>query len=219
MGAFALPGGDGRLSNLKEERMKVLKILAPVLIVLLAVSCAQPPKAEIDAAKAALADAQTAEASVYAPDSYAKAEAAVAAVDSSVAAKKYKEAKTQAVEAKTLAETAKTDAATAKDQAKADVTALVAELQQASQALAQLADQAQKTKGIKFDFVGFKTQMDAGQQAFAAIQASVDGGKYLDAKTAATALKDQIAQATTALQAAIDAAKKPVAKTTSTKKK
>ncbi len=183
--------------------MKHLKILAPVLLVLLAVGCARIPQAEIDQAKAALDAAKTAEAALYAPQALQDAEAAVQAIDAAVQAKNFKQAGEQAVQAKSLAEKAAADAAAGKEQVKGEVTQLLAELPQSFTDLEALAAKAKARRGVKVDFNALGAEMEAGKAAFAEIQADFDAGKFADAKTKALAVKEKVAAASDLLSKSI----------------
>jgi hypothetical protein len=188
----------------------------------MAVGCAKPPMAEIDAAKAALQAAVDGGAGDYASASLRDAQNAVQALDAEVQAqtkkfalmRSYKQAATLAASAKAAGEKALADANAGKEAAKQASAALLEQAKAASAAAMDAIAHAPKGKGTEMDLQAMNndlqsvaTQISEGEAAWAA-------GKYLEAKAKfesalnqANNVKGMIDQAKAAKDAAKAAAK------------
>jgi len=113
---------------------KVLMGLAAIAMVAVLSSCGKVPQAEIDAANAAIAAAQTAEANVYVPTEFAAVQDSMNAINAAVEAqkgklfKKFGPIKEKLTATVTLANKVAADAATKKEEVKAEVTSLMASI-------------------------------------------------------------------------------------------
>lgn len=194
--------------------MKYLKVVALVLVVALAASCAAKiPQKDLDAANTAFTDAQNAKADVYAPTEFQAAQDAKTALDTELAAqealasgKSYKQTTTLA---KTLLDTAtkaKDAAAANMETVKNDAATLVTEVQGAFATVKAESEAASKDarKAAKagLNVKAIAAQVAAEEQAIATAQAANDAQDYASAKDQLTTLKDEIAQ----LQASLEAA-------------
>jgi hypothetical protein len=195
--------------------MRYLKALIPLILVLGLVTCAKPPQADIDAAKASVDTvAKNADVTAYAPnslkaaqDSYAKLKAEVDAQAAKGAlSRNYDLTKTLVTQTKAAADKAKADAQKAKDQAKADATALIAGIKaQFPDVDKQLATALKSTKkAVKTTATAMKPQVEQAKLTVAEAEQDLANGNYASAKAKAEA----VAQAITDGKAALDAAAK-----------
>ena len=184
-------------------RNKNLMMGALVLsVALVATGCAKPPQIELDAAKAAMTEAQ-AEAQKYAPEAWTKVNDAMTAATTEIDAqnakfalfRSYTKAKdllaavgTEAASAKTQAaankEIAKNEAGTAIQAAKDAVTA-------AQTAMTELDACKRKPKGYAKDMEMLKASWDSQNAQIGDLDAKMAAEDFLGARTAADALKGQ----------------------------
>lgn len=185
--------------------------LLVLVVVVLAVGCAKPPQAELDAMKAALQAAEQAEAPKYAAADWDKAQQAVNAANAEVEAqnakfalfRSYTRAK-QLIDEATAAANAAKDAGVAGKQkamneAREAIDAAKASLTAAQEALAALEKCRRKPKDLRKDLEaqkgnldGFATQVDQLENAFSQED-------YFGAKAQAESLKGQIDNITSEL--------------------
>ena len=187
--------------------MKYLKVVLPILIVLLVGACAQPPKADIDAARAAVAAAaKNADIVAYAPDTLKSAQDKLAQMEAELTAKHYDKVKALALDAKATAGTAANDAARNKEKAQADATALIAALKQALPDAAKKLAAAKRVRGIKLDFAALARQLGDAQVAVADAEQDLSNGAFASALQKATAVQTQLTDGEKAIADAIQAA-------------
>ena len=178
------------------------------------VACATPPKADIDAAKTAISDAEAAGAAEYATDSLKAAQDAQAALDAELKAqegtwmKSFDKAKELATAAKAAGEKATTDATAGKEKAKAEATQGIADAKAAlTEAQAMLA-KAPKGKGTAADLAAMKTDLETAATTITEAEAALGNVKYLDAKAKAESAKTAAGTVKAAIEAAMAAKKK-----------
>ncbi|OHD20461.1 MAG: hypothetical protein A2Y38_06705 [Spirochaetes bacterium GWB1_59_5] len=129
-----------------------------IVAVALAVSCAKPPVAEMEAANQALTKAEAdADARLYAPDSLTKARDLIARMKAGSDEKRYDDAKTLAAEAVVAAEKAIQDGVSGKAKAKSDATSLIATVKATLAEVQQAFAAARKVRGIKLDATAVDT--------------------------------------------------------------
>jgi len=187
--------------------MKYLKVILPILVALLVGACAQPPKADIDAARSAVAAAEkNADIVSYAPDTLKSAQDKLAQMETELAAKHYDKVKALALDAKATAGTAANDAARNKQKAQADATALIAALKQALPDTAKKLAAAKRVPGIKLDFAGLTKQLGDAQVAVADADNDLSAGNFASALQKANAVQDQLTAAQKAVSDAIQLA-------------
>jgi hypothetical protein len=187
--------------------MKYLKVMFPILIVLLVAACAQPPKADIDAARAAVAAAgKNADIVAYAPDTLKSAQDKLAQMETELTAKHYDKVKALALDAKATAGTAANDAARNKQKAQADATALIAALKQALPDAARQLAAARRVRGIRLDVAGLSRQLGDAQVAVADAEKDLSDGNFASALQKATAVQDQLTAAQKTVSDAIQVA-------------
>jgi len=189
--------------------MRYLKVLVPVVLVAALGACAKPPQADIDAAKAAVAEAaQNADIVEYAPDTLKTAQDKLAQMQTELDAKHYDKVKSLALEAKAAAETAATDASKGKEKAQTDATALIESLRQALPEATQRLTAAKKVKGLKLDFGTFTKQLADARTAIADAQKDLDSGDFASALQKATTIQAQLADGDKMISDAVAALKK-----------
>ncbi|MCL4306184.1 hypothetical protein KJZ99_09740 [bacterium] len=186
--------------------------VAPLLFL---AGCAEPPKAESDAANAALQAAKTAEADQYAGQAYNAARdtlnAALAAVkeqDGKFALfRNYDAAKAQLVKATEMANQAGQAAAAEKDRLKNELTTMQMELVAALAAADTALMKAPVGKGNKADIELIKSDLSAARTAFDAAVADFNQGKYLTARTKMQTVRQRVTNITNEIATATEKAK------------
>jgi trimeric autotransporter adhesin len=195
------------------KRILILPVIAGVAM--LSVACAKEPTDALNAAKTALAAAETAGATDYAPDAMAAAQTAQAALEAELKAQSEKFALTRsyakatelAAAAKTAADAAAAQAVTGKEQAKAEAIALVAGVRTAVETAKQALAKAPKGKGSAADLEAMKSDVAGVETSLADIDAAITAGSFKDAKVKAEAAKATLDKIVADVQAAIDAKK------------
>jgi hypothetical protein len=199
--------------------MRKTKIVMPLLLlgVAMAVGCAKPPTADIEAAKASLQQAEAADAATYAPASLREAQNAVQQMDAEVAAqskkfalmRSYKQAATLAANAKAAADKAKTDADAGKEAAKQASEQLKGQAQTALDEATAALKEAPKGKGTEADLAAMNNDLQSVASQIAEGDAAYQAGRYNEAKAkfesainAANNVKSMVEQAKAAKGAA-----------------
>jgi hypothetical protein len=173
--------------------MKYAKVFLPIALALVIGACAKPPQADIDAARAAVADAaKNADIVAYAPDTLKSAQDKLAQMETELTAKHYDKVKALALDAKATAGSAANDAVKGKEKAQADATALIAALKQALPDASKKLAAAKKVKGIKLDFAGLTKQLSDAQAAIADAEKDMTDGNFASALQKATAVQTQL---------------------------
>jgi hypothetical protein len=155
--------------------MKYLRIALPLLAFALVLSscAAKLPKAEVDAANAAFAEAQTAQADVLAADSFKAAVAANEALQANLNAKDYGKTKPLAKTLLDASKKAAADAVSGLEAAKANVAQLGTDIA-AEAASVQKNLKAAVAKKAKVDAKAIKAALAAEPKALADAQALTD---------------------------------------------
>ena len=192
-----------------------VKFLVIILGLALTVAgCGAPPKADMDAAKAALDSATAAGAGEYAGASLTAAQDAQTALDAELKAqggnwfKSYTKAKELAAAVKTAGEKAAADAATGKDTARNEATAAIGEAKTLLTEAQALLAKAPKGKGSAADIEAMKTDLATAATAITEAEGALSGGKFLGAKAKAEAARNTASTVKTAVEAAMAAKKK-----------
>ncbi len=182
--------------------MRYLRPLVFFVTLLCIASCAKPPQAEIDAAKAALdAAAKNADVVTYAPDSLRVAQDKMAALDAELSAqakrtvlsRNYDLAKSLALEAADDARKAAADAVATKEQVARDASSLVEEVTTAIPLFESKVWAARRVPRIKMDFIAPLALLPAQARAtLADAQKDISGGAFATAKAKLMAVKDQL---------------------------
>jgi hypothetical protein len=200
------------LGVVMNKTMMRLSLLIAICIAssLLFIGCASAPTAEINATKAAIAEAQTEDVQTYATDSLKAAEDLLAQATSEVQTQEaknglsrdFKAASTLLKQAKDAAVKAQADAVANKAKTKADAEALIAglatQLADAKKALAT----APKGKDTKAELEALQNDLRGADEAAAAASTAIAQGKFMDAlgqaKTAKEKAEGVVAQVTAA---------------------
>ena len=180
---------------------------AVLALALAAVACAKPPQADIDAAKAAMDDAQPS-AEKWATPEWQAAQSSMSAAQAEIDAqnqkwiKNYDKAKELLAQAKADAEKAKTAAATNMETAKNEANTAVADATTALEAAKTAVAGAPKGKDTKADLALFQQDLDGLATTLSEAQTALQSEDYMTArdkansvKEKATSISDQIAQA------------------------
>lgn len=186
--------------------MKYTKVFLPIVLALIVGACARPPQADIDAARASVADAaKNADIVAYAPDTLKSAQDKLAQMETELTAKHYDKVKALALDAKATAGTAANDAARGKEKAQADATALIAALKQALPDASKKLAAAKRVRGIKLDFAGLTKQLSDAQAAVADADKDLTDGNFAMALQKATAVQAQLSDGEKAIADAVQA--------------
>jgi chromosome segregation ATPase len=183
------------------KRTLWLTALVLVTAVVAMGGCAKPPEAEIEAARQAMASADTAEAQTWAPEAYQEAQAAMDAVQTEINAqaekfaltRSYDEAKRLVAEAQATAEAAQQAAIEGREAARNAAQAALetgrATLEQASTLLTELEACKRRPKGFETDVAALRATLEGLQAQHAEAQAAFDGGDYQQAQAGAEAVQ------------------------------
>jgi hypothetical protein len=194
------------------KRTLWLTALVLVTAVVAMGGCAKPPEAEIEAARQALASADTAEAQTWAPEAYQEAQAAMDAVQTEVNAqaekfaltRSYDEAKRLVAEAQAKAEAAQQAAIEGKEAARNAAQAALetgrATLEQASTLLTEVEGCKRRPKGFETDVAALRATLEGLQAQHAEAQAAFDSGDYKQAQAGAEAVQAAAATLVTDLE-------------------
>lgn len=172
--------------------IKTLRTVVSVIFVLgLIVSgCAKPPVAEVDAVKAALADAKTAEADRYAKDDYSTANNSLAAAQTEVEhqnsrfalLRNYDQAKTLLTKAQADTQAAKSAADANKAKVRSEVEGLMQQTQTAIAEAKDLMTKAPKGKEGKAALELINTDITMLETSLPDVNSVITSGDYLTAQ-------------------------------------
>lgn len=181
---------------------RILYLTALVLVTAaVAMGCASPPEAEVEAARQALTTADTSEAQAYAAEAYQEAQAAMDAAQTEIDAqaekfaltRSYDEAKRLVAEAQAKAEAAQQAAVAGKEAARTEAQAALesgrASLEQASTLLTEVEGCRRRPKGFETDVAALRANLEGLQTQHQEAQAAFDGGDLVQAKTGAEAVQ------------------------------
>ncbi len=189
--------------------MKYAKWAIALVLIMVLASCAKPPKAEVDAARAAVAKAGSdADAVVYEADLLRSAKASLARMDEELAAKRYDSAKTFALEASNSAQRAISEAGAAKLRVKAEAESLIASLKSSYDDAAAAIASAKRLGGLKIDLKALSADLAKARADGAEARKKLDSGSFLDARDSALTVKAKVADIQKRLADAVQASKK-----------
>ena len=142
-------------------------------------ACAKPPKAEVDAAQAAIARAESdADVPVYAADSLARAKDTFSRMRKELDAKKYDAAKALAKETVQAADKAIADAKTNKDRAKNSAASTLGAVKTAIGEAETALAAAKQTRGVKLDFAAVGEELEAIKRSATSAESDFSNGMY-----------------------------------------
>jgi predicted S18 family serine protease len=189
--------------------MKYARHLGAFAMVLLMLSCAQPPKAEVDAARAKVAAAQKdADILTYAPDALQQAKDALARMEKNLSDRKYPEAKSAALQAASLADGAKADVGPAKERAKTEAGTLVDEGKKQLAALLPTVSAATKAKPAGLDIAALDKDLAAARAKLADADSAFNAGNFAAARDLAGSAKASFSEIEKRVSDAIQKARK-----------
>jgi hypothetical protein len=173
--------------------MKMRVFVAAALVLIIA-SCAKPPVAEIEAAKAAVAKAaQNVDIVTYAPDTLKDAQNKLAQMQTELNAKRYDRTKSLALDAAAAAEKASSDASAYKERIKSDASSLLDSIKKAMTDAEKTVASAKKVRGMKLSFTVIDKGIQDAKAAMAQAVADFGSGNYLQAKSGAADVQAKIA--------------------------
>jgi hypothetical protein len=168
--------------------------LLPLILIVALVGCAKPPKAEIDAAEAAVARAsQAPDVVAYAPEELQRAKKALDQMRSDVEARRYDKAKSEAIEAKSAADAAIAAAPGNKEKAKTQASDLIAAVKSALPEARALLANASRVKKANIDVAGKAAELEGASASLAEAESAFDQGDYRKAIDKASAAQKAIA--------------------------
>jgi hypothetical protein len=192
--------------------VKVLVIVLGVAVA--AVGCGSAPKAEIEAARAAVEQATTAGAGDYATESMKAVQDAQAALEAELQAQQgkwfgsYAKAKELAAATKAAGEKAAADAAAGKEKARADAAAAIEEARTLLGEAQQLLEKAPKGKGTAADIAAMQGDLTTASTAITDAATALDAGRFVDALAKAESATAAATTVKSAVEAAMAARKK-----------
>jgi hypothetical protein len=182
--------------------MRVIRPLVLLAVIVSLASCAQPPQAEIDAAKAALdAAAKSADVVTYAPDELRFAQEKLAALDTEVAAqarrsalsRSYDQTRVLARDAADEAAKALTMAETAKEQVAREAAALADEITSSIPQFESKVWAAKRVPRIKLDVIlPLGLLPEQARTIVEDARQDINAGAFATAKAKLQAVKDQL---------------------------
>lgn len=189
------------------------KLVVPALLLLVAVGCAEPPTAEIDAARQAHEAAKAAEAETYAPEDLARVADAQKRLDAELALQEekfalmrsYDKAKELANEIKTTSEQAKANAARAREAARNAATQAIADTRSLLMQVEEMLAHAPTGKGTEADLAAMKADLEGAKMALDEAEGALQSGKFRDAEAGAKGARSTIESVQTAINDAIAA--------------
>lgn len=186
-------------------RSRVAHLLLPLLAALGFSACDEPPRKEIGAAEAALAQARHAGAERYTPERYREAELALREAKKKVQQKDYRGALSSATEATDKSRQAAQQAAAAKTVIRSANEVAQAEIQASFDEIAQVREGAANDKVPDKVFDELTAEADQAQQALQGIAKAMESGDLLEAQKAAAELKARVAPLPGRFREAVDA--------------
>ena len=170
-------------------------------------SCAKAPTEEIEAAKAALARAESnADAREYAPDSIARAKSLVERMDAAVEEKEYESAKNLALEAVSAAEKVIEDGASAKEKARNDAAAAISSAKDLLSEVETSLTAAGKVRGIALDVSATEQELGSAAQEITSAESDFAKEAFTSAQTRAQNARSSLADIQRRIAGAVQAA-------------
>jgi len=195
-------------------RSKNTLIGAVVLATLFAGACAEPPTQQVDAAKAALAEAEAAEAETYAPDALEDARSAMDAVQTELDTQQgkfalfrsFKDTETLIADATSKANAATSAAAAGKQQAMGDSQAAIEAAQgtlaNAGTLIADLEGCRRRPKGFAADLAALQGNLDGLNSELSSAQSAHAAEDYFQARSQAESVSSRGSSLVADLEAA-----------------
>jgi hypothetical protein len=192
---------------------KTLKLLVLVLAAMVAVACAEPPTADVEAADRSLDEARSAQAAEYAPQSLRAAEEQRSQLDAELKAQEerfammrdYDKAKELAASTKSSAERATSDAAAARERARQEAADMIAQVRTTIDELKTMLENAPKGKGTEADLAMLQTDLNGMEQSLSEMENAFGEERFLEVKAKAQAVQQSANMMREELQQAMEA--------------
>ena len=184
-------------------------IIISLALIFILGSCAKPPTAEVEEAKAAVAGAESnSDVQMYAADALAKAKDSLTRMKKELDAKKYDSARTLALEATKNAGEAVSSAKTAKERIKTSTSAVLGSLKNALIETEKALTEAKKIRGIKLDFTSSDAEIDAVRKALASAEIDFNAASYKTAAEKGESAQSRLSSLTKSISDAVRSASK-----------
>jgi hypothetical protein len=188
---------------------KVLMGLAAIVMVAVLSSCGKVPQAEMDAANAAIATAQSAEAAVYVPAEFTALQDSMNAINADIEVqkskmfKKFGPAKVKLEATTALAAQVAANAAAKKEEVKKEVEASMTAVKTVVEENKTLMTKAPRGKEGAAVLEQIKTEMATIEASLVEAQGLYDKGSYMDASNKVKAANESATGINTELKDAI----------------
>jgi hypothetical protein len=198
------------LKHLRHSWAAPVSILAAIaLTALVFAGCAQPPQAEVDAARAKVAAAmKDADILTYAPESLQKAKDALARMEKNLADRKYPEAKTEALQAASLAAGAKADVVAARERVKNEAATTIDQAKKLLASLLPAVSVAKKAKPAGLDLAALDKDLADARAKLADADSALGAGNFVSARDGASAARASFSEIEKRISDAIQKARK-----------
>ncbi len=193
---------------MKRTKWLIAAIISAALVAALG-SCAKPPVAEVEAAKAAVAKAESdADVPVYAADSLSRAKDSLSRMQKEYDAKKYDAAKTLAQETVQAADKAISDARSNKERVRSSASSTIAAVKAALAETEGALAGAKKNRKVKLDFAAVADELAAVKKTIAAAESDYNGGSFMAAQDKAESAQSKLRDISSRIADAVRAAGK-----------
>jgi len=179
-------------------------------VAFLAVSSAQPPEAEINAAQVALDAAKKAEADEYASGTFQSAGKALSDARAKVEAGDYEGAKADAIRSKDLADRSVSEASASKERIRKDAQAILNRLSGGLADARAAVEGAPKGKGADADLDQLRADLSQAESSVSSSRSSLSSGKFNAGLTSSKSAETKLAP----IQSSVEVAKKKIAEHT-----
>ena len=150
-------------------------------VALVAISCAQPPTEEINAAQAAVDAAKQAEADIYASATYQSATKALSDARAKVDSDDYEGAKADAIRSKDMADRSVTEAGASKQRTRDDAQAIINRLSGGLADARAAVEGAPSGKGADEDLGQLRASLSQTEATLGSARGDLSSGKFKSA--------------------------------------
>lgn len=200
------------------SRAQRILVFTPIVaaVMILAPGCAKAPTAELEQARAALAEAEAADAVGYAPEEWDEARSALTAAEAEIEQQGQKFALTRSYSTSTELLNQATERAVAaieaarvaEEDARTESAALLGDLRESMQMASTLLADAQgcsrRPKDFALDLASLQGQIDGMNTETATVQSVIDSEDYRSASSQAVALSERSLALITDMQGALN---------------
>lgn len=186
---------------------KFLSVGLLMCVALFAVSCAQPPTEEMNAAQSAVDAAKAAEADVYAAGTFQSAGSALSDARAKVDTEDYEGAKADAIRAKDLADRSVSEAQASKQRTRDEAQALVNRLSGGLSDARAALEAAPAGKGADDDLDQLRADLGQAESSVGSARSDLSSGKFKSALASAKAAEAKMS----GIQSSVETAKAKIA--------